>query len=136
MQAKDAEGTQTTQGVPPLPGEFIGPPRTRGKRMIRAFPDAKLTECTECITLHCMKDLSRQIVVRIPQALDARLRRWARAARRRPSEIVRLALEAYLSEPSGRVQDRIYDLIGSVSGGPDDLSTNRAYLLKALRGRR
>lgn len=83
-----------------------------------------------------MKDLSRQIVARIPRELDARLRRRARAARRRPSEIVRLALEAYLEEPSGRVHDRIRDLIGAVSGGPDDLSTNREALLRALRGRR
>jgi len=83
-----------------------------------------------------MKQLSRQIVARIPSELDARLRRRARAARKRASEIVRLALEAYLDVPSGKVQDRIYDLIGSVFGGPSDLSTNRELLLKALHGRR
>ena len=86
--------------------------------------------------MHCMKEMTRQIVVRIPRELDSRLCRKARAARRRPSEIVRLALEAYLDHPISRVRDRIRDLIGSVSGGPDDLSTNRDVLLKALRGRR
>ncbi|MBI2930121.1 MAG: hypothetical protein HYY16_00595 [Planctomycetes bacterium] len=83
-----------------------------------------------------MRDLTRQIVARIPRELDVRLRRRARATRRRPSEIVRLALEAYLAEPSGRVHDRVRDLIGILSGGPADLSTNRETLLKALRGRR
>lgn len=86
--------------------------------------------------MHYMRDFTRQVVARIPRELDLRLRRRARAARRRPSDIVRLALEAYLDEPSGRVHDRIRDLIGTVFGGPDDLSTSRDGLLKALRGRR
>ena len=83
-----------------------------------------------------MKELSHQLVARIPRVLNERLRRRARAARRRCSEIVRLALEAYLGGPEGRVRDRIDPLVGSLAGGPPDLSTNRKHLLQAFRERR
>lgn len=83
-----------------------------------------------------MKDLTHQLVTRIPTELNERLHRRARAAGRRCSEIVRLALEAYLRGPGEPVRDRIDQILGSLTGGPSDLSTNRNRLIRAFRDRR
>ena len=90
----------------------------------------------QCITFYYMRELSHQLVARIPRELNKRLRQRARAARRRSSEIVRLALEAYLGAPEDRVRDRIDHLVGALTGGPSDLSTNRKHLLQSFRDRR
>jgi hypothetical protein len=83
-----------------------------------------------------MKELSHQIVARIPAGLHEKLRQRARAAGRRRSDIVRLALEAYLRAPEEPVKDRIGHLLGSLAGGPPDLSTSRKRLIRAFRDRR
>lgn len=84
-----------------------------------------------------MSELKEQIVARIPRELASRLRRRARALGRKRSEVIRMALEAYLGgQPAGTVWDRVKHLSGIVSGGPPDLSTNRKYILEAFRDRR
>jgi len=84
-----------------------------------------------------MRPLTEQIVARIPKDLAQKLRRHARASNRRRSEIIRMALEAYLpGKPAGTVWDRVKHLCGIVKGGPPDLSTNRKYLLEGFRDRR
>jgi hypothetical protein len=95
-----------------------------------------LTNEMQCITKNRMKELTHQIVTRIPTGLNEKLWQRARAAGRRRSEIVRLALEAYLRGPEGPVKDRIDHLLGSLVGGPPDLSTNRKHLIRAFRDRR
>jgi hypothetical protein len=98
--------------------------------------DLPLTNGMQCITKNLMRELTHQIVTRIPTGLNEKLRQRARAAGRRRSEIVRLALEAYLRGPEEPVKDRIGYLLGSLAGGPSDLSTNRRRLIRAFRDRR
>jgi len=74
---------------------------------------------------------SNRITVRIPGELTTRLRSSSRARGASESELVRAALENYLSHPSG---DRTaYELaqeagvIGVVQNAPKDLSTSRRH---------
>ncbi len=79
-----------------------------------------------------MSDMtSNRITVRIPGALTTRLRSSSRARGATESELVRAALENYLSHSSG---DRTaHDLaqkaglIGIVQEAPKDLSTSRRH---------
>jgi Arc/MetJ-type ribon-helix-helix transcriptional regulator len=78
-----------------------------------------------------------QITVRLPTPLRRRLQRTSRRLGRRPSEVVRMALEAYLREapPSGgKPADRVEHLIGSLASGVPDLAErHREYILAALK---
>jgi hypothetical protein len=84
--------------------------------------------------------MGAQLTVRLPSRLSRALKAASRRLRRRPSEVVRLALEAYLG-PAGasaiRPADRVRALIGSVESGVPDLAERyRKYLLASLkRGR-
>lgn len=79
-----------------------------------------------------MSDMgSQRITVRIPDRLTARLRSHSRASGASESELVREALESYLSRPA---QNRsAYELaqdagiIGAAKKAPRDLSTNRRH---------
>jgi Arc/MetJ-type ribon-helix-helix transcriptional regulator len=66
--------------------------------------------------------------VRLDEKTKRRLSRYARERRVSQSEVVRRALSAYLEEvPAGdgmSLYDRMKDIIGSVRGGPPDLSEN------------
>ena len=81
--------------------------------------------------------MSTQITVRMPDALRDELDDAARRHRRRPSEIVRLALRMYLDAEGagGRgPADRVSDLLGSLeSGTPDLAERHRDYVLEAIR---
>jgi hypothetical protein len=78
-----------------------------------------------------------QITVRLPTGLGRTLRRTSRRLGRRPSDIVRMALEAFLqgapptdSKPAQRVEH----LIGSLASGVPDLAErHREYVLAALK---
>jgi hypothetical protein len=78
-----------------------------------------------------------QITVRLPTPLGRTLRRTSRRLGRRPSDVVRMALEAFLhgtppidTKPAGRVDH----LIGSLSSGVPDLAErHREYLLATLK---
>jgi hypothetical protein len=78
-----------------------------------------------------------QITVRLPAALGRTLRRKSRRLGRRPSDIVRMALDAFLQE--GPSVDRrrtasVEDLIGSLSSGVPDLAErHREYILASLK---
>ena len=81
-----------------------------------------------------------QITVRLPPDLSAALRRASRQLQRKSSDVVRMALEAFL-HTGGRMKQkpaaRVRGLIGSLdSGVPDLAERHREYLIKALkRGR-
>ncbi len=82
--------------------------------------------------------MERQLTLRMPADLANKLDRVARHIRRRRSEVVRLALEQYLSEPNTKLRRRpielVRDLLGSVESGVPDLGQHhRDYLLKRLR---
>lgn len=74
---------------------------------------------------------SHRITVRVPKTLGALLRDRSRAKGQTPSDLVRVALEAYLGR-EGSVSSA-YELaeeaglIGCVGRAPKDLSTNRRH---------
>ena len=79
--------------------------------------------------------MERQLSMRLPADLAAKLERSARRLKRKRSEVVREALEQYLeSEPEVRPIERVRDLIGSVASGRSDLGRrHREYLIRRLR---
>ena len=84
--------------------------------------------------------MQEQITVRLPVALRAALRRASRQLRRKDSDVVRMALEAFLqsdARAAAKPAERVRDLIGSLeSGVPDLAARHREYVLEALkRGR-
>jgi hypothetical protein len=83
--------------------------------------------------------MDMQISVRLPAELHRALTRASRQLRRRNSDIVRMALEAFLTgEAAGRrPADRVRSLVGSLeSGVPDLAERHREYVREALkRGR-
>ncbi len=78
-----------------------------------------------------------QITVRLPTSLRDELDAAASRQRRRPSELVRIALELYLANESSagrRPADQVSELLGSLeSGVPDLAERHRAYVLEAIR---
>jgi hypothetical protein len=81
--------------------------------------------------------LEDQITVRMPTELGRALRRTSRRLGRRPSDVVRMALEAFLhGAPSadGQRAQRVEHLIGSLSSGVPDLAErHREYVLASLK---
>ncbi len=78
-----------------------------------------------------------QITVRLPAPLGRTLRRTARRLGRRPSHVVRMALEAFLQGApavDGKRSERVEHLIGSLSSGiPDLAERHREYVLASLK---
>jgi hypothetical protein len=75
---------------------------------------------------------SHRITVRVPKTLGALLRDRSRAKGQTPSDLVRIALETYLSRAG--VARSAYELaeeaglIGCAGRAPKDLSTSRRHL--------
>jgi metal-responsive CopG/Arc/MetJ family transcriptional regulator len=74
----------------------------------------------------------------MPANLAAKLDRVARNTRRKRSEVVRLALEQFLSEADTKAErrpiDLVRDLLGSVESGVPDLGQHhRDWLLRRVR---
>ena len=78
-----------------------------------------------------------QLTVRLPDDLGRTLKIASRRMQRKPSEIVRLALQEFLGTTAGRrgrPADRVRGLIGSLESGVPDLARrHRAYVLESLR---
>lgn len=79
-----------------------------------------------------MSDMApRRITIRVPETLEASLRRRSRVNGQTPSDLVRLALKSYLCKQGGG--GSAYEiaeeagLIGCVRRAPKDLSTNRRH---------
>jgi hypothetical protein len=97
----------------------------------------------QCVALqlHCTHlegpFLDDQITVRLPTSLGRTLRRTCRRLGRRPSDVVRMALEAFFqAAPSAdrKPAERVDHLIGSLSSGVPDLAErHRDYVLAALK---
>ena len=81
--------------------------------------------------------MNDQITVRLPTPLGRTLRQTSRRLGRRPSDVVRMALEAFLQgAPSAGVKpaERVEHLIGSLSSGVPDLAErHRDYVLASLK---
>jgi Arc/MetJ-type ribon-helix-helix transcriptional regulator len=81
-----------------------------------------------------------QITVRLPAELSAALRRASRQLQRKNSDVVRLALQAFLhvgDQAGSRPAERVRGLLGSLrSGIPDLAERHRQHLVETLkRGR-
>ena len=108
--------------------------------MRRILPPGTLLAAMRCTTI-AVQDRRRivddQITVRLPGPLGRTLRRTSRRLGRRPSDVVRMALEAFLqrSPPAGgKPAARVEHLIGSLASGVPDLAErHREYLLAALK---
>ena len=78
-----------------------------------------------------------QLTVRLPDDLGRTLKSASRRMQRKPSEIVRLALQEFLGTAAGRhgrPADRVRRLIGSLESGVPDLARkHRAYVLESLK---
>jgi hypothetical protein len=84
--------------------------------------------------------MATQITVRLSDDLGRALKTASRRLQRKPSDIVRLALQEFLGGGPvgrGRPADRVRHLIGSLeSGVPDLAARHREYLMTSLkRGR-
>jgi Arc/MetJ-type ribon-helix-helix transcriptional regulator len=82
-----------------------------------------------------------QISIRLHEPLLKQLNREARKRRVRRSDVVREALEAFLSGDVTAIDrlpyERVRDLVGSLSGGPPDLGEqHRKYLRDLIVDRR
>jgi metal-responsive CopG/Arc/MetJ family transcriptional regulator len=82
--------------------------------------------------------METQITLRLSADLVKRVDRAAQAMQRSRSDVVRRAIDEFVSPaPERAAFDRISDLIGSVESGMPDLGTNhRDYLLRKLRNAR
>jgi Arc/MetJ-type ribon-helix-helix transcriptional regulator len=84
--------------------------------------------------------LGRQVSLRLPDRLVKTIDRRARESRTTRSDLVRQILERTLDDAAAvrdRPYDRVQDLIGSVSGPPNDLGArHREYLVGLVRDRR
>jgi len=84
--------------------------------------------------------MSAQLTVRLPEELKEALDAAAGRMQRNSSQVVRLALEAYLGTGPTRARrpaDRVRGLIGSLESGVSDLAErHREQVLESLtRGR-
>ena len=84
--------------------------------------------------------MGAQISVRLDEPLLRQLNREARKRRIRRSDLVREALEAFLSGEVAGIDslpyERVRDLVGSLSGGPPDLGEQHRKYLRDLIGER
>ena len=80
--------------------------------------------------------MQSQLTVRLPSDLRRALRRAAGRLQRKHSDIVRLALRAFLQaedQRDARPADRVRRLIGSLESGVPDLATrSRHYVIERL----
>ncbi len=73
----------------------------------------------------------RTVSLKLPKHLDEKLGRLARRRGVSRSAILREALARYAADghaPPGSVLEAAGDLVGCLTGGPPDLSTNPKYL--------
>ena len=79
--------------------------------------------------------MDRQLTMRLPSDLAAKLERSAKRLKRKRSEVLREALEQYLdTQPELRPIERIRDLLGSIASGRPDLGQrHRDHLIRRLR---
>ncbi len=79
--------------------------------------------------------MERQLTMRLPADLAAKLERSAKRLKRKRSEVVREALQQYLdTQPQARPIERVRDLLGSVASGHPDLGQrHRDYMIRRLR---
>ncbi len=81
--------------------------------------------------------VEREVMVRLPDSLAARLEEAALRLGREQSDIIRMALEEFLTITEERPIERVRDLLGQIESGIPDLGQrHREHLLRRVqRGR-
>ena len=84
------------------------------------------------------QNMQSQITVRIDEEVNERIDNIAKRLRRKRSDLVRIALEKFLSEIEGveetKPYDQVKELIGSLSSGTSNLGeAHREYLVKKFK---
>jgi metal-responsive CopG/Arc/MetJ family transcriptional regulator len=81
-----------------------------------------------------------RLTIQLPRDLTRAVKSAARRIKRRPSEVVKMVLRAFLEvgpAPAGRPADRVRLLLGSLESGiPDLAEKQRAYVLESLKNAR
>ena len=79
--------------------------------------------------------MERQLTMRLPADLAAKLERSAKRLNRKRSEVVRQALEQFLdTQPDEHPIERVRDLLGRIESGVPDLGQrHRDYLIRRIR---
>ncbi|HEY5962325.1 MAG TPA: ribbon-helix-helix protein, CopG family [Polyangiaceae bacterium] len=76
--------------------------------------------------------MESQVSIRLPATLLKELDRRAKRRRRTRADVIRAALDAYVTLPEGALEEhpaqRVRDLLGSVGGLPEDLASNPHYV--------
>jgi hypothetical protein len=87
--------------------------------------------------MHYTAIVEDQLTVRLPRKLSEALKARAAQMKRKPSEVVRMAVAEFLQltdQPVEPPSQRVKHLIGSVETGIPDLAVrHREYILKKLR---
>jgi predicted DNA-binding protein len=91
----------------------------------------------KCITKEA-NGMKSQLTLRLPDDLEEDLSMLTKRLRLKRSDIVRMALEKFISEFKGneekKAYDRVADIIGTVSSGISDLGeAHRKHLLKKMK---
>ena len=91
-----------------------------------------------CSAMHYNAVMEDQLTIRLPRQLSRALRARAARMQRKPSEVVRMAVQEFLAGPHESTTEapaaRVHDLIGSLETGiPDLAQRHREYILKKLR---
>jgi Arc/MetJ-type ribon-helix-helix transcriptional regulator len=73
----------------------------------------------------------KTITVRLPEGLVAQIEAESRVRRLSKSDVVRERLSARATARRPSAYDAIADLVGSVAGGPADVSAHKKRYLKA-----
>jgi predicted DNA-binding protein len=87
--------------------------------------------------MHYIALMEDQLTIRFPRELSKALKAKAARLNRKPSEVVRMAVEEFLQisdEVAESPAKRVRHLIGSLESGVPDLALrHREYVLKKLR---
>lgn len=82
--------------------------------------------------------MQAQLTVRLPEDINRELGDYAKRMRLKRSDIVRMALERFFSEPQVREETspygRVKHLVGTLQSGVSDLgSRHREHLIKRIK---
>ena len=84
--------------------------------------------------------MDRQVSIRLPANLLAKIDKRARRRGRPRADVIRSALTAFVDLPDGALEqrpvDRVRELLGSVAGLPSDLASHPGKYLADLGRRR
>lgn len=70
----------------------------------------------------------KTLSIKVPASLSARVLKLAKSRKSTVSQVVREAIELYAPKQGVSFADAAHEYIGSLDGGPGDLSTNPRHM--------